>query len=77
MAIEKAMTWIKDKDVRGWLLFDSVATMRVFNSPNSLLEFLHFLLSRLRVLRFDGVIFTARDGLDERLFRLSGSFVTQ
>jgi len=37
-------------------LLDSIATLLVFNSPDSLLEFLHFLLKRLRVLGFDGVV---------------------
>ncbi len=47
---------IKGKDGPGWLLLDSIATLLVFNSPDSLLEFLHFLLGRLRVLGFDGVV---------------------
>jgi archaellum biogenesis ATPase FlaH len=67
MAIEKAMTQIKENGGQGWLLLDSIATMLVFNSPNSLLEFLHFLLGRLRVLGFDGLIFTVREGIDEKV----------
>jgi len=64
MAIENAMNRIKGKDGQGWLLLDSIATLLVFNSPDSLLEFLHFLLGRLRVSGFDGVILTVREGIE-------------
>jgi len=67
MAIEKAINRIKGRDGPGWLLLDSIATLLVFNSPDSLLEFMHFLLGRLRVLGFDGVIFTVREGIDAKV----------
>jgi len=67
MAIEKAVNRIKGRDGPGWLLLDSIATLLVFNSPDSLLEFLHFLLGRLRVLGLDGVIFTVREGIDTKV----------
>jgi archaellum biogenesis ATPase FlaH len=67
MAIEKAVNRIKDTGGHGWLLLDSIATLLVFNSPDSLLEFLHFLLGRLRVLGFDGIIFTVREGIEVKV----------
>lgn len=67
MAIEKAVNRIKDKDGSGWLLLDSIATLLVFNSPDSLLEFLHFLLGRLRVLGFGGIIFTGHEGIEMKV----------
>ena len=67
MAIEKAVNRIKRNNGPGWLLIDSIATLLVFNSPDSLLEFLHFLLGRLRVFGFDGVIFTVREGIDSKV----------
>ena len=67
MAIEKAINRIKGRDGPGWLLLDSIATLLVFNSPDSLLEFLHFLLGRLRVLGFDGIIFTVREGIEVKV----------
>ena len=67
MAIEKAVNRIKDRDGHGWLLLDSIATLLVFNSPDSLLEFLHFLLGRLRVLGLDGIIFTVREGIEVKV----------
>lgn len=66
MSIEKAITRIKDKNGPGWLLLDSIATLLVFNSSDSLLEFLHFLLGRLRVMKFDGIIFTVREGIESK-----------
>lgn len=67
MAIEKVINRIKDRDGPCWLLLDSITTLLVFNSPGSLLEFLHFLLGRLRVLGFDGIICTAREGTDAKV----------
>ena len=67
MAIERAVNQIKNIDGPGWLLLDSIATLLVFNNPDSLLEFLHFLLGRLRVLKFDGVIFTVREGIEAKV----------
>ena len=67
MAIEKAINRTKGKDGPSWLLLDSITTLLVFNSPDSLLEFLHFLLGRLRVLGFDGFIFTVREGTDAKV----------
>jgi archaellum biogenesis ATPase FlaH len=63
MAIEKAINQIRDKDGSFWFLLDSIATPLVFNPPESLLEFLHFLISRLRILRVDGIIFTVSEGI--------------
>jgi len=67
MAIETAINRIEGRDGSGWLLLDSIATLLVFNSPDSLLEFLHFLLGRLRVLGFDGIIFTVREGIEMKV----------
>jgi archaellum biogenesis ATPase FlaH len=67
MAIEKAINRIKGRDGSGWLLLDSIATLLVFNSPDSLMEFFHFLLGRLRVLGFDGIIFTVREGIEVKV----------
>lgn len=72
MAIEKAVKRIKDKD--GWILLDSIATLLVFNSPDSLLEFLHFLIGRLRVLGMDGAIFTVREGIDAKVIATTRQF---
>jgi len=67
MAIEKAVKKIESNSVPGWILLDSIATLLVFNSPDSLLGFLHFLLNRIRVLEFDGIIFTVREGIDSKV----------
>lgn len=67
MAIERAINKIKRNDRQCWLLLDSITTMLVFNSPDSLLEFLHFLIGRLRVLGFNGVIFVVREGIEVKV----------
>lgn len=74
MAIEKAVKRIEGKNGSGWLLLDSIATLLVFNSPDSLLEFLHFLIGRLRVLGMDGVIFTVHEGIDSKVIATTRQF---
>jgi len=67
MAIEKAAKSLDDKaGGRTWLLVDSISTLLVFNSPGAVLHFMHFLIGRLRVLQFDGAIFTVEGSVNER-----------
>jgi len=66
MAIEKAFERINGEAGKTWLLLDSISTLLVFNSPGALLQFLHFLIGRLRVLQFNGVIFTVEGSVEER-----------
>lgn len=67
LAIEKAVKRIESKDGSGWFLLDSIATLLVFNSPDSLLGFLHFLLGRLRVLKLSGIIFATHEGIETKV----------
>jgi archaellum biogenesis ATPase FlaH len=66
MAIEKAFETVNGKAGRTWLLLDSISTLLVFNTPGAVLHFIHFLIGRLRVLQFDGVLFTVEGSVDER-----------
>jgi len=67
MAIEKAFERIDGQAGKTWLLLDSISTLLVFNSPEALLQFLHFLIGRLRVLQFNGIIFTIEGSVDEKV----------
>ena len=67
MAIEKAFERIDSGAGKTWLLLDSISTLLVYNSPDAFLQFLHFLIGRLRVLQFNGVIFTVRDSIEEKV----------
>lgn len=66
MAIEKAFETVNGRAGRTWLLLDSISTLLVFNTPGAVLHFAHFLIGRLRVLQFDGVLFTVEGSVDER-----------
>jgi len=66
MAIEKAVERINGEAGKTWLLLDSVSTLLVFNSSGALLQFLHFLIGRLRVLQFNGIIFTVEGSVEEK-----------
>jgi KaiC/GvpD/RAD55 family RecA-like ATPase len=64
MAIEKAAEGLDGNSGNPWLLLDSLSTLLVYNSPGALLHFLHFLIGRLRVLGFDGMIFVVQGSVD-------------
>jgi KaiC/GvpD/RAD55 family RecA-like ATPase len=64
MAFEKAAELLDSKTGDSWLLLDSLSTLLVYNSPGALLHFLHFLVGRLRVLGFDGAIFTVEGSVE-------------
>lgn len=66
MAIEKAFETVNGKAGRTWLVLDSISTLLVFNSLGAVLHFVHFLIGRLRVLQFDGVLFTVEGSVDDR-----------
>jgi archaellum biogenesis ATPase FlaH len=66
VAIEEAIKRIDGGAGKNWLLVDSISTLLVFSSSGSILQFLHFLVGRLRVQRFNGIIFTVEDSVDER-----------
>ncbi len=67
LAIEQSINQIKDLGKQCWLLVDSLITLLVFNSPNSVLEFLQILFGRIRVEKFEGIIFSAREGIDMKV----------
>jgi KaiC/GvpD/RAD55 family RecA-like ATPase len=64
MAFEKAAEQLNGKGGNPWLLLDSLSTLLVYNTSGALLHFLHFLFGRLRVLGFDGTIFTVEGSVD-------------
>jgi len=66
LAIERALIGIKGSDEPKWLLLDSIVTLLVFNTPEALLGFIHFLVGRLRVLKIDSVLFAVQGGIDVR-----------
>lgn len=66
LAIERAFDRIKNGPGGRWLLLDSISTVLVYNSPDAVLQFLHFLIGRLRVLCFEAVILTVQGSVEER-----------
>lgn len=74
MAVEKAFERVDGEAGKTWLLLDSISTLLVFNSPSALLQFLHFLIGRLRVLQFNGVIFSVEGSVDENTLSTARQF---
>ncbi len=68
MAIEEVINRMNPKPRKTWLVIDSVPTLLIFNGAGALLHFLHFLIGRLRVLEYTGVIFTVEGSLSSRVF---------
>lgn len=68
MAIEAAISKLGPEAGNTWLVIDSLPTLLIFNGSGALLNFLHFLIGRLRLLGYTGVIFTAEGSLSPRVF---------
>jgi len=68
MAIEAAINKLSPQAENAWLIIDSLPTLLIFNGVGALLNFLYFLIGRLRVLGYTGVIFTAEGSLSPRVF---------
>lgn len=66
LAIERALAGIDITPGDSWALSDSLSTLLIYNSPGSVLQFLHFLIGRLRVLRMTGLILTQEGSVDEK-----------
>jgi len=64
MEIERALSWIKGKKGEDWIILDSLATLLIFNDPEALLKFIHYLFGKIRVLGLDAFIFTLNEGID-------------
>lgn len=47
------------------VLIDSVSTLALYNTAGGILRFLHFLVSKLRVIEFGGLIIVVRDTLSD------------
>nr|MDO8097637.1 hypothetical protein [Candidatus Njordarchaeota archaeon] len=74
MAIEKAVEKLNGVIGSKWLLLDSVSTLLVFNSSGALLSFLHFLIGRLRVIEFDGIILAVEGSLERSVLATASQF---
>ncbi len=68
MAIEGVINKWNTEPKNTWLVIDSIPTLLIFNGAGALLHFLHFLVGRLRVLGYTGIIFTVEGSLSSRVF---------
>lgn len=68
MAIEGVVNKFKLDSADTWVFVDSVPTLLIFNGAGALLNFLHFLIGRLRVLGYSGIILAAEGSLTNRVF---------
>lgn len=51
-----------------FLYLDSLSTLSIYNSPNDLARFCHFLIARIRILGFTGIFVAVEKRLNEDLF---------
>lgn len=68
MAIEGAINRTNSEFRNTWLIIDSLPTLLIFNSAGALLNFLHFLIGRLRVIGYAGILFAVEGSLTPRVF---------
>lgn len=74
MAFEKVIEVADSQSGRTLVLLDSVSTLLIYNSPDAVLQFLHFLVGRIRVLQFNGVIFAVEGAVEERMLSATRQF---
>ena len=68
MAIEGIISKCNVEPRNTWLIIDSLPTLLIFNGSGPLLNFLHFLVGRLRALGYTGVMFAVEGSLNARVF---------
>jgi archaellum biogenesis ATPase FlaH len=66
LAIEKALESVEITPGDSWAISDSISTLLSYNSSGSVLQFLHFLVGRLRVLQMKGLILNQQGSVEER-----------
>jgi len=66
LAIEKALESVEITPGDSWVLSDSISTLLSYNDSGSVLQFLHFLVGRLRVLQMKGLILSQQGSVEER-----------
>jgi len=74
MAINQASMKLKESNERGFLFFDSMSTLLLYNETKTVAKFAHFLVTRLRVLELDGIVFAVEKDMDREVIRALAQF---
>lgn len=74
MAINQASMRLKKSTDRGFLFFDSLSTLLLYNETKTVAKFAHFLVTRLRILELDGVVFAVEKDMDREVIRALAQF---
>lgn len=65
IAIDQAVRALPSK--KRFLFFDSLSTLLLYNNPQSVAKFIHFLSGRMRVWKVNGIIVSLRKKSDQEL----------
>ena len=74
MAINQASMRLKKTSDRGFLFFDSLSTLLLYNETKTVAKFAHFLVTRLRILELDGIVFAVEKDMDREVIRALAQF---
>ena len=65
---------LKKSTDRGFLFFDSLSTLLLYNETKTVAKFAHFLVTRLRILELDGIVFAVEKDMDREVIRALAQF---
>ena len=65
IALTEAISAISTKEK--FLIFDSLSTLLIYNPPETVAKFLHFLVSKMRMWAVEGIILTVEKDIDRQL----------
>jgi archaellum biogenesis ATPase FlaH len=68
LRVAQGMTFLKQKGER-WLILDSITTLSLYNSTGGIVRFMQYLLSKLKILDFDGVMIVVRDEISDSMIQ--------
>lgn len=59
---------------RRFLFMDNLSTLRIYNSPESLIRFLHFLISKIKLLKVIGIFMSAEEDRNKKFLMQISQF---
>lgn len=66
IGLSEAFNGMKEKEER-FIFFDSLSTLLIYNAPNSVERFAHFLTGKMREWKIKGVLISLQKNIDEHL----------
>ncbi len=74
LSLRLHQTVIKKKD-SNFMFMDSLSTLSIYNNPDTMLKFIHYLTGKMRLWKLNGIIISLHEETDRRLLAELSQFV--